>query len=206
MEKLQNETAMYTRLVYIDTVGHDSNNKFNGLHDRCLYHNTKFYGEVRSDDISSMNVSNYFYYLIVIVVKCLSVLFGGIIQNGRKFATQTNRFNLLRLKFRRSGPLITRGEFDLGQCVCIVVELSVHWCYFWRRDGILSLALLPSVSRLSLVAQRVHRCPDQIRHRQGLLAAFSCYSNLRTIISPGRPHLRPLVLLSVSTCVVISNI
>jgi hypothetical protein len=24
MEKLQNETAMYTRLVYIDTVGHDS--------------------------------------------------------------------------------------------------------------------------------------------------------------------------------------
>jgi hypothetical protein len=23
MEKLQNETAMYTRLVYIDTVGHD---------------------------------------------------------------------------------------------------------------------------------------------------------------------------------------
>jgi hypothetical protein len=25
MEKLQNETAMYTRLVYIDTVGHDYN-------------------------------------------------------------------------------------------------------------------------------------------------------------------------------------
>jgi hypothetical protein len=24
MEKLQNETAMYTRLVYIDTVGHDT--------------------------------------------------------------------------------------------------------------------------------------------------------------------------------------
>jgi hypothetical protein len=24
MEKLQNETAMYTRLVYIDTVGHAS--------------------------------------------------------------------------------------------------------------------------------------------------------------------------------------
>jgi hypothetical protein len=27
MEKLQNETAMYTRLVYIDTVGHDADKR-----------------------------------------------------------------------------------------------------------------------------------------------------------------------------------
>jgi hypothetical protein len=27
MEKLQNETAMYTRLVYIDTVGHDATDR-----------------------------------------------------------------------------------------------------------------------------------------------------------------------------------
>jgi hypothetical protein len=31
MEKLQNETAMYTRLVYIDTVGHAKDTNFQHL-------------------------------------------------------------------------------------------------------------------------------------------------------------------------------
>jgi hypothetical protein len=35
MEKLQNETAMYTRLVYIDTVGH-GHNTHNSQYDENL--------------------------------------------------------------------------------------------------------------------------------------------------------------------------